>query len=671
MLKIPLMSFAVKLILLFLFFLSCGLRVAAIQEANQEVIWYEEFFANNKKAPIEEHLKGLTSELNQAIANRNPARKAKALKALALTHLTRTSDYEVAMDLLIECLAIEDSLDMKDQRIFTYLAMAKVFEEVGNFNKSEQLIEQALTFNEVSKDPFVDVLILNELGQIKASSGKMLEAFKNYEQVLQYKDVIENPKAEAKALFNIGQIYSTQGIYNRALQTHRSALSIRRSIGDRFNEAVSLNEIGELYRRMKNDGRALANHRLALKIRKSLKDEKGMAESFNNIGVLFYQEKKYRDAIVNLNAGLQASLQSQSLDQQQKSYDYLSLCYKALGEFSDALIQREQFVVVSDFIQNQKNDQRLLESQSRYVIDTKQSQIELLEKERQRREQQFARQKNLRNFLISVIGLGLVIVVLIWNFYKVKQRANTKLQAINEKVKQQNLQLQALNATKDKFFSIIGHDLKGPLNSLTSFSGLLINHTDSLSKEEIQMLAKDFDKSLKNLSALLNNLLEWSRSQTGNIDFTTETFDIGLLLKENKELLCTQAQNKKISFLTDVQSPVMVKAHRQSLNTVVRNLISNAIKFTMDGGVIKLAIRTEANHAVISIADTGVGMSSDVIGKLFRIDAKHTTKGTADEKGTGLGLILCKEFVEKNGGRLWVESEEGKGSLFSFTVPLN
>ncbi len=122
------------------------------------------------------------------------------------------------------------------------------------------------------------------------------------------------------------------------------------------------------------------------------------------------------------------------------------------------------------------------------------------------------------------------------------------MQEINEKVNHQNTQLQALNATKDKFFSIIGHDLKGPLNSLTSFSGLLINHTDSLSKEEIQMLAKDFDKSLKNLLALLNNLLEWSRSQTGNIEFTPEDFDLNALIKENKGLLGTQAQNKKIQY---------------------------------------------------------------------------------------------------------------------------
>jgi signal transduction histidine kinase len=421
---------------------------------------------------------------------------------------------------------------------------------------------------------------------------------------------------------------------------------------------------------MRNDGRALANHRLALKIRKSLGDKKGISESYNNIGLIFYQQKRYNEAIQNLTAGLQAALESQTLEQQQKSYDYLSLCHKELDEYDLALMKREQFVVVSDFIQNQKNDQRLLESQSRYVIDTKESQIEALEAERQKRDQQLTRQKHLRNFLISIIALGIVIVGLVLNLYKVKQRANRDLQLINEKVKSQNAQLQDLNATKDKFFSIIGHDLKGPLNSLTSFSGLLINHVDRLTREEIQMLAKDFEKSLKNLYALLNNLLEWSRSQTGNIDFTPETFDLTSVIKENRELLCGQAQNKRIDVLEEMNGKVAVRAHRHSLNTVVRNLVSNSIKFTPEGGVIKIGLKRNPKHALVSVADTGVGMSEEVISKLFRIDAKHTTKGTANEKGTGLGLILCKDFVEKNGGKLWVESQEGKGSVFYFTVPL-
>jgi signal transduction histidine kinase len=197
----------------------------------------------------------------------------------------------------------------------------------------------------------------------------------------------------------------------------------------------------------------------------------------------------------------------------------------------------------------------------------------------------------------------------------------------------------------------------------------LINYFDSLSKEEIQNLAKDLDKSLKNLTALLNNLLEWARSQSGNIDFTKEQFDITEVLQQNKELLTTQAATKQIEILYEVDSAIVVNTHKQSITTVVRNLISNAIKFTPNGGVIKLEAKHAEGEVIVSIADTGVGMSKAVMDKLFRLDAKHSTLGTANEKGTGLGLILCNDFVEKNGGRLWVESEQGKGSIFYFTMP--
>jgi signal transduction histidine kinase len=271
---------------------------------------------------------------------------------------------------------------------------------------------------------------------------------------------------------------------------------------------------------------------------------------------------------------------------------------------------------------------------------------------------------------MALIASGVIVVLLVLYLYIVKRRANKILEVANARVQQQNGQLQDLNATKDKFFSIISHDLKGPLNSLTSFSSLLINHTDSLSKDEIRMLAKDLDKSLKNLFALLENLLEWSRSQTGNIEFKPEVFDLNVLLEQNKGLLQTQALNKKIQIENRSAGDVAVKAHKHSVNTVVRNLISNAIKFTPEGGTITLeAVGGQNGDLMVSVKDTGVGMGPEVIQKLFRLDTKHTTKGTADEKGTGLGLILCKDFIEKNGGRIWVESTPGKGSVFYFSLP--
>jgi ligand-binding sensor domain-containing protein/signal transduction histidine kinase len=241
----------------------------------------------------------------------------------------------------------------------------------------------------------------------------------------------------------------------------------------------------------------------------------------------------------------------------------------------------------------------------------------------------------------------------------------------NNELQKLNGDLQKVNATKDKFFSIIGHDLKGPIHSLTAFSNLLIKHTDKMSKEEITLMAIDFDKTLKNVSLLLENLLNWSRSQSGDLKFTPEIFDLTESLKQNSELLRGQANNKNIRIeRVHANKRIEVKAHKQSVDTIIRNLISNAIKFTLPEGSVTIGTYLRGNEVIVSVRDTGLGMNAEVIKKLFRPDIKHSVKGTANEKGTGLGLLLCKEFVEKNGGKIWVESAEGEGSLFQFTLML-
>lgn len=651
---------------------SLVILIAAIpsfaQEADKDVLWYQGFF-QKRQGTAEKSIQEGTAKLKRAAEAKDREVEAQALKEIGLTHLTRTYDYALAMDFLIRALGIEDTLGLKDRQVFTYLAIARVFEEAGDYYKSDQFLGIAWRIAEPLNNPAVLALILNETGKINASLGNTEKALICYNRVLEYKDDLERGM-EADALFNRGHLNTIKGEYAKALDDHKLALSIRRSEGDRKNEALSLNDIGELYRLMKNNEKALANHVVALEIRQALRDKRGIAESFNNIGVLYYQQKNVQRAVANLQLGLEAGLESGDRFQIGKSYDHLSECYEAIGDFKKALEYKGLYRAINDLIVSEKSEQQLLATQDRYMIGKSEARIEKLETDRMLREEEISKQKIIRNFLFALVGLCLVIVGLFVYFYLRQKRLNKELEVANTKVNVQNLELQDLNATKDKFFSIISHDLKGPLNSLTSFSSLLINHTESLSKEEIRMFALDFDKSLKNLFTLLENLLEWSRSQTGNIEFTPEPFDLAGVLRENTELLNAQAQNKKITLVYENGTEQTVHAHKNSVNTVVRNLISNAIKFTPEEGKVMLEMTKIENDVVVSVTDTGVGMPPQVIGKLFRIDSKHSTKGTANEKGTGLGLILCKEFVEKNGGRIWVKSKEGQGSAFYFSLPL-
>lgn len=620
-----------------------------------DVSWFENLFLSTEKIEVDKALNRLEDTRKEAVEMQDRSAEIKALIELGAFYHIYVHDYEKSLEWYIQALTLEDTYSRNEEKVFTLLGMARVFEEVGDYYKSDDFLNQAMEINKISKHQQVLMLILNERGRLNALQGNIEEAYEDYEKMLQFARQLQLPDREADALFHLGQLQTKKKEYNQALQTHKEALVIRRASKDKIKESLSLNDIGELYELMNNPARALANHEAALEIRQGINDQRGMAESYNNLGTVYFEKKDFKKAISLLNQGLQASLEAQEKEQIRVSYDYLSLCYKELRDFKKALNYKESLLAIEKFIENERNERQLLETQNRYSLNKKETEIQALESEREQRDQVIEAQHTLRNILIAFISLGILIVILVTYLYLMKQKANRELKKIND--------------TKDKLFSIIGHDLKGPLHSLTSFVSLLNNHIDHLSKEEIKKLSLDLDKSLKNLFALLENLLEWARSQTGNIDFKAEVFDLHSVMRENEELLRGQTQNKGLTFLNKTTEGIWVNAHRNSINTVVRNLISNAIKFTPSGGVITISAKPQGKHWLVSIADTGVGMSEIVQQKLFQIGSKHSTAGTAQEKGTGLGLILCKDFVEKNGGTLIVESTEGIGSNFKFTIP--
>lgn len=626
--------------------------VVAQNEA--DVVWYQNLLHPSKSISFDTEIRETTARRNEAQKNKNKGEEVKALIELGVIHLERVKDYEQSLGWLIRSLAIEDSLNLRKEKIFTLLTMARVFEAVGDNLKSLEFLRQAQQLSDQEKDRHIQTLILNEDGRVKAAHGKEEEAFEDYELALEYARELKQQGLEAEALIHLGQLLTRKKKNTEALDKFKTALAIYREMKDKMNEAIALNEVGEMYRLMKNHDRALANHVAAIEIRQRQKDDAGLARSYNNAGILYFDEKNFKRAIANLQLAEQSGQKAHEQSELMKSYNYLSKCYRELKDYKKALEYHELFLAIDDMMNQDKNERELLEAQNRYVIQKQETQIDQLEGDREQQEKVIEAQKKLRNILVLLTASGFIIGVLVLYLYFSKRRSARKLEE--------------LNATKDKLFSIIGHDLKGPLNSLTSFSSLLLNHIDKISKEEIKMLSQDIDKSLKNLFTLLENLLEWSRSQTGSIDFKPEPFDLADVLRENEELLKVQAQNKKISIINLNRMNLPVNLHRNSINTVVRNLISNAIKFTPEGGEIRLNADNKEGHYTISVTDTGVGMSDDAIKKLFKIGTKYSTLGTAKEKGTGLGLILCKDFVEKNGGIIGVESRVGVGSKFYFTV---
>ena len=246
----------------------------------------------------------------------------------------------------------------------------------------------------------------------------------------------------------------------------------------------------------------------------------------------------------------------------------------------------------------------------------------------------------------------------------------TERKQAEEETKLINIELQRINAEKDKFYSIIAHDLRNPFNSLLGFTKLLTEELDTLSIKEIQNISVSMRSTATNLYQLLENLLHWARMDKGLIPFNPEVVQLLPIVDDSMVMVMESVRIKEIEMTISVPDYIKVFGDSNMLQTVLRNLVSNAVKFTFKGGKIHLSARATGDNSVeISISDTGIGMNNELVDNLFRLDVQTNREGTDGELSTGLGLIICKDFIEKLGGKLWVESEEGKGSKFKFTLP--
>jgi PAS domain S-box-containing protein len=246
----------------------------------------------------------------------------------------------------------------------------------------------------------------------------------------------------------------------------------------------------------------------------------------------------------------------------------------------------------------------------------------------------------------------------------------TERKLAEEEIKLKNELLQTINAEKDKFFSILAHDLKGPLSAFLGATQILSEEIQNMSLEKIKEITINMKESASNIYGLLENLLEWSRMKRGFMDFSPEKNNVRQIISQSLEVLNESSRKKKIKMNFSLPDNLEISADSHMFETVIRNLVSNAIKFTPVGGKVAVEVKNLSDQSIeVKIIDSGVGIAPELKDKLFLLNEKTSRKGTEGEPSTGLGLLLCKEFIEKHGGQIWVESEVGKGSTFSFTIP--
>jgi len=366
----------------------------------------------------------------------------------------------------------------------------------------------------------------------------------------------------------------------------------------------------------------------------------------------------------------------ESKDIQHDAYHLLYELHKKMGNYQLSLEYYLNYDAIREDMMNVESRTSIANLESRYDLVSKEKEIERLEKENITNQLDLQQEKNLANYLIS-IAVFLMVLGIIIAFSLMRNRRmnlmlkhkNHELEELNDRLTKYSEELNELNRTKNRLISIISHDLKNPFHSLIGFSDLLVREAERFSEEGKLSFYKSINDTSKKAFELLQNLLDWTRLQTAEIPFNPTDLHVTETIRSALGLLNSHIRDKGIAMQADVSEDTIVYADSRMFETVLRNIVSNAVKYTPFGGKISISAQDQNEVIQFDVEDTGVGMDEEQVANLFNVDKKASRPGTNNELGTGFGLILCREFVKKNGGELTVESSPGKGSTFSFTVP--
>ena len=456
-------------------------------------------------------------------------------------------------------------------------------------------------------------------------------------------------------LSNIGLMHFAKKNYDSSLYYYFKALDIDKELNYQIGISNHYTNIANIYSEKGDFKKAIEYYSLSLDINKKTGVVKDIAVNMINIGIMYSKSGKFNIAIDYIHNGISHAEKAGLIEVQKKAYFHLKRIYYETGSYKKSVDYYDKFLLLNDSIMNEASMKQI--NDLKFLYETEKMEIEnkVLKKDNKIKDMEIGRQKTIIIFMALIVLMIAAISFIIYRF--------------NRKMKNNNNKLRELIATKDKFFSIIAHDLKSPLWAVKEISHSMSSGYDVLDEIEKKESIMLMNKSCSQVYALLENLLVWARSQTGRIDYKPDIYELKPIIDNVLELTSGNAARKNITLQSAIQNSLKANIDTNMIITVLRNLVLNAIKFTPEGGNITVKSVREKDDIKVSVIDTGIGISDQDMQKLFRIDVNHTTIGTSEEKGTGLGLILCKEFVEKHGGSISVQSSKDKGSEFSFTLP--
>lgn len=609
-------------------------------------------------------------DLTANIANRAVARAKSfkpAARVMVAAHMAEvlSRSKQISLGYTMMNAALRGSENMQGQpKAYVYYKYAEIFRRLNRIDSAIYYAERVLDISHEIKNDSIEKVSLDQVAMLCYHLRNDAKA------EYYFKMLTKHPRAgphERKNYFNnIGLTMRRRSMYDSAIQYFKKALTI---VGPADTAWVGLlnGNIGYTYYLQRDYDKALEGLLKDLDYSFRSRSTNSAQNALITITAIYISKKNLTKSRLFYD-----SLASQMKRYPEKNllldfYKISSDYYRMLGNLSKSASFLESYILLNDSMTSQENLARGSELEARFDFERQIKKIETLEMQNQLAEDE-SKQKNfflVGTFIFSLLGAGLIYVLYRSNLFK--NYTNNLLQEQNRQISQQASRLNELNNTKDKLFTIIGHDLRGPITSLRGMMGLV--KKDIVSKEEFDQFSEQLQNNVEYVHFTLDNLLHWSKNQMQGILAKPVKISIRALTDENFNLLGETARGKDIKLINKVAMDAEAYADLDQIRMVIRNLMSNAIKFTESGGSVTVSCKSEGGRKIVTVKDTGMGIPDDIKANLFQMNNNYSSSGTKGERGTGLGLSLCKEMLDKNNGEIWVESEPGFGTSFHFSIP--
>ena len=565
-------------------------------------------------------------------------------------------DYEASIPYLKKALEIYPSTDWKVQ-VQIHQAIGAAWKYLGNYDLAFERQRTVLSILKKQGDHFkISGEAYDEMGKIFHDMKDYDQAILNYKKGLGYAQEGKLRKLEAEILSNMGGIYNNQGKTKESREVLRRALKLHEILKDSSQIAYTLFVLNEEYVVAKEFDKALASAKKIIKYYKTQPDKYLM------LCYVYLHSSSYASELGNPDLARTYAKKCLVLAKKMKSKELIKYSYETLHaiekeqqNFEKALLYHENLFLTHDSIYTENAQQKMEEEKVKQQVEAETEAREKAELETASLTQ--------RNRFFGAVAAGSLLLLLL-GMYAYQQIRKSK-----QKIESQNFQLQQLNTTKDKFFGIIAHDIRSPIVALDGVGEQMEFYLKKNKPEKLERLASQVDSTAKRLSGLLDNLLNWALLQQGVIPYHPKSLNVHEVGEHIFEMFQNNADAKNITLHLQIDKSQKVYADESALNTILRNLVSNAIKFTPEGGMVSLSTETKGDKVFININDTGTGISTEHLSKLFSLE-KQSEKGTSGERGTGLGLTLVKELAELNKGVIVVDSVLEKGSSFRVGLPV-